>query len=92
MHVERRERFDELKQYKSVHNHCNVPQKEGDLGKWEQTVGGSFGLLDHNSIKSTYKVFNVNQILGTALDAAGSCYVLEEWGPRDNSLTHQNQK
>ena len=30
--VEWRERFDELKQYKSVHNHCNVPRKEGGVG------------------------------------------------------------
>ena len=32
--VEWRERFDELKQHKSAHNHCNVPQREGGLGSW----------------------------------------------------------
>ena len=29
----RRKRFEELKEYKAIHGHCNVPQST-DLGKW----------------------------------------------------------
>ena len=27
-------RFEELKDYKQEHKHCNVPRSEGKLGKW----------------------------------------------------------
>ena len=35
-------KFESLKQYKSEHNHCNVPRREGGLGTWVRSQRTAF--------------------------------------------------
>ena len=47
------ERFGELTKYKAEHGHCNVPQKQGHLGRWvaNQRTGHKMGKLSEERVR-----------------------------------------
>ena len=52
------DRFDKLKAYKEKNGNCNVPQKEGKLGRWVNTQREAYkkGKLSKERIASLKEV------------------------------------
>lgn len=42
--------LEQLKQYKAIHNHCNVPQTQGKLGVWVNTQRKNYKLLRDDGV------------------------------------------